>query len=56
MSSRRRVVVCGGDGPGTASRAAHALKAGQRLIFLAVPALGRGFCCSKKSGIGRPLR
>jgi uncharacterized protein (TIGR00725 family) len=31
------VVVCGGGGPGTASEAAHALKAGKPLVLLAVP-------------------
>jgi uncharacterized protein (TIGR00725 family) len=33
------VVVCGGGGPGTASEAAHALKAGKPLILLAAPPL-----------------
>jgi uncharacterized protein (TIGR00725 family) len=31
------VVVCGGGGPGTASEAAHAIKAGKPLVLLAVP-------------------
>jgi hypothetical protein len=31
------VVVCGGGGPGTASEAAHALRAARPLILLAAP-------------------
>jgi len=40
------VVVCGAGGAGTASEAAHAIKAGRPLILLAVPPLWREFFCS----------
>jgi uncharacterized protein (TIGR00725 family) len=40
------VVVCGAGGAGTASEAAHAIKAGRPLVLLAVPALWREFFCS----------
>ncbi|WP_094555460.1 hypothetical protein [Synechococcus sp. 1G10] len=45
------VVVCGGEGPGTASEAAHALNAGQPLILLAVPPLWHDFFCSLAEGV-----
>ncbi len=45
------VVVCGGGGPGTASEAAHALKAGRSLIMLAVPPVWRDFFCSIGKGV-----
>jgi hypothetical protein len=40
------VVVCGAGGAGTASEAAHAIKAGRPLILLAVGPLWRQFFCS----------
>jgi uncharacterized protein (TIGR00725 family) len=40
------VVVCGAGGAGTASEAAHAIKAGRPLVLLAVPPLWREFFCS----------
>jgi predicted Rossmann-fold nucleotide-binding protein len=40
------VVVCGGGGAGTASEAAHAIKAKRPVILLAVPPLWREFFCS----------
>jgi len=40
------VVVCGAAGAGTASEAAHAIKAGRPLILLAVPPLWQEFFCS----------
>lgn len=40
------VVVCGAGGAGTASEAAHAIKAGRPLILLAVPPLWQEFFCS----------
>jgi uncharacterized protein (TIGR00725 family) len=40
------VVVCGAGGAGTASEAAHAIKAERPLILLAVPPLWREFVCS----------
>ncbi len=39
------VVICGGGGPGTASEAAHALKANRSPILLAVPPLWHDFFC-----------
>ena len=40
------VVVCGAGGAGTASEAAHAIKAERSLLLLAVPPLWREFFCS----------
>jgi uncharacterized protein (TIGR00725 family) len=40
------VVVCGDGGAGTASEAAHAIKAGRPLVLLAVPPLWQAFFCS----------
>jgi len=40
------VVVCGAGGAGTASEAAHAIKADRPLVLLAVPPLWREFFCS----------
>jgi len=40
------VVVCGAGGAGTASEAAHAIKAGRPLVLLALPPLWREFFCS----------
>jgi len=40
------VVVCGAGGAGTASEAAHAIKAERPLVLLAVPPLWREFFCS----------
>jgi hypothetical protein len=40
------VVVCGAGGAGTASEAAHAIKAERPLLLLAVPPLWREFLCS----------
>ncbi len=37
------VVVCGAGGAGTASEAAHAIKAGRPLVLLAVPSLWQEF-------------
>jgi uncharacterized protein (TIGR00725 family) len=37
------LVVCGAGGPGTASEAAHALKAGRPLVLLATPPVWREF-------------
>jgi uncharacterized protein (TIGR00725 family) len=46
------VVVCGGGGPGTASEAAHALKAGKPLVLLAVPEVWDEFFRSLDSAVG----
>jgi uncharacterized protein (TIGR00725 family) len=46
------VVVCGGGGPGTASEAAHALKAGKPLVLLAVPEVWISFFRSLDPGVG----
>jgi predicted Rossmann-fold nucleotide-binding protein len=46
------VVVCGGGGPGTASEAAHALKAGKPLILLAAPQVWHAFFHSLDPGVG----
>ncbi|SBO44236.1 Putative Rossmann fold nucleotide-binding protein (fragment) [Cyanobium sp. NIES-981] len=40
------VVICGAGGAGTASEAAHAIKAGRLLVLLGVPPLWRDFFCS----------
>jgi uncharacterized protein (TIGR00725 family) len=40
------VLVCGAGGAGTASEAAHAIKAGRPLVLLALPPLWREFFCS----------
>jgi hypothetical protein len=45
------VVVCGGGGPGTASEACHALKAGRPLVLLAVPAEWVAFFRSLSRGV-----
>ena len=45
------VVVCGAGGAGTASEAAHAIKAGRPLVLLAVPALWREFFCSLSAAV-----
>ena len=45
------VVVCGAGGAGTASEAAHAIKAGRPLVLLAVPALWREFFCSLSADV-----
>lgn len=45
------VVVCGGVGAGTASEAAHAIKAERPLILLAAPPLWREFFCSLSAAV-----
>lgn len=45
------VVVCGAGGAGTASEAAHAIKAERPLILLAVPPLWRDFFCSLSASV-----
>jgi predicted Rossmann-fold nucleotide-binding protein len=45
------VVVCGAGGAGTASEAAHAIKAERPLILLAVPPLWRDFFCSFSASV-----
>lgn len=45
------VVVCGGGCAGTASKAAHAIKAERPLILLAVPPLWREFFCSLSAAV-----
>jgi uncharacterized protein (TIGR00725 family) len=45
------VVVCGAGGAGTASEAAHAIKAERPLVLLAVPPLWREFFCSLSPGV-----
>ena len=45
------VVVCGAGGAGTASEAAHAIKAERPLILLAAPPLWREFFCSLSAAV-----
>ena len=45
------VVVCGAGGAGTASEAAHAIKAERPLVLLAVPPLWREFFCSLSAAV-----
>jgi len=45
------VVVCGAGGAGTASEAAHAIKAERPLILLAVSPLWREFFCSLSAAV-----
>jgi hypothetical protein len=45
------MVVCGAEGAGKASEAAHAIKAKRSLILLAVPPLWREFFCSLSAAV-----
>ncbi len=45
------VVVCGAGGAGTASEAAHAIKAERPLVLLAVPPLWQEFFCSLSAAV-----
>jgi omega-amidase len=45
------LVVCGAGGPGTASEAAHALKAGRPLVLLGSPAVWREFFGELGAGV-----